>query len=194
MRLLSENLLRSTEEDDSLKDEKLKDCLIKAFMVIFTHDHSQHLLLNKDLIDIAFNCMEFCSEISLEAKDKLAKLISIIFKFPQVQEKLMSHEVILGINHLLELKGQPDILRNTVKACTYLSMNYEFVAKSHSLDVLKNLMTLMDDFDGNDKVNLTFIFANILKGTREKKEYFLQNKGVDFIFNTLRLSESSRLV
>jgi hypothetical protein len=53
-------------------------------MVIFTHNHSQHLLLNRDLIDIAFNCLEFAVDIADEAQQKLAKLISIIFKFPQV--------------------------------------------------------------------------------------------------------------
>ena len=74
----------SLDSQDELLDHRLRDALIKSFMVIFTHDHSQHLLLNKDLIDIAFNCLEFCSDISLEAKQKLAKLISIIFKFPQV--------------------------------------------------------------------------------------------------------------
>jgi len=49
-------------------DHHLRDALIKSFMVIFTHEQSQHLLLNKDLIDIAFNCLEFCEEISVEAK------------------------------------------------------------------------------------------------------------------------------
>ena len=36
---------------------QLRDALIKAFMVIFTNDQSQHLLLNRDLIDIALNCL-----------------------------------------------------------------------------------------------------------------------------------------
>lgn len=45
----------------------LKDCLIKSFMVIFTHESSYHLLLNPDLIQIAFYCLEYCSEISKEA-------------------------------------------------------------------------------------------------------------------------------
>jgi hypothetical protein len=63
-------------------DMVLRDSLIKSFMVIFTNDKSQHLLLNKDLIDIAFNCLELCTECSLEAKRHVARLISIIFKFP----------------------------------------------------------------------------------------------------------------
>lgn len=84
----------SKAESEADLDSILRDSLIKSFMVIFTHDHSQHLLLNKDLIDIAFNCLEFCSDISLEAKQKLSKLISIIFKFPQVQEKLLNNNVI----------------------------------------------------------------------------------------------------
>lgn len=60
----------------------LRDSLIKAFMVIFTNSGSQHLLLNKDLIDIAFNCLEFHDECSIQAKKHVARLISIIFKFP----------------------------------------------------------------------------------------------------------------
>jgi len=46
-------------------DIHLRDSLIKSFMVIFTNAESQHLLLNKDLIDIAFNCLEFCNDCSL---------------------------------------------------------------------------------------------------------------------------------
>ena len=51
-------------------------------MVIFTNERSQHLLLNKDIIDIAFDCLENCNLISAEAKRNLARLMSIIFKFP----------------------------------------------------------------------------------------------------------------
>jgi hypothetical protein len=69
-------------DDAELIDSHLRDSLIKAFMVIFTNEKSQHLLLNKDLIDIAFNCLEFCKETTLEAKRHVARLISIIFKFP----------------------------------------------------------------------------------------------------------------
>lgn len=61
---------------------QLRDALIKAFMVIFTNEHSQHLLLNRDLIDIALNCLEHSGQTSTEAKRKVARLISIIFKFP----------------------------------------------------------------------------------------------------------------
>lgn len=68
--------------DTELIDSHLRDSLIKAFMVIFTNEKSQHLLLNKDLIDIAFNCLEFCNECTLEAKRHVSRLISIIFKFP----------------------------------------------------------------------------------------------------------------
>ena len=61
---------------------ELRDALIKSFMVIFTNERSQHLLLNKDIIDIAFDCLENCNLISAEAKRNLARLKSIIFKFP----------------------------------------------------------------------------------------------------------------
>ena len=68
--------------DHELVEAHLRDSLIKSFMVIFTNDKSQHLLLNKDLIDIAFNCLEFCNDCTIEAKQHVARLISIIFKFP----------------------------------------------------------------------------------------------------------------
>ena len=69
-------------KDTELVEIYMRDSLIKAFMVIFTNEKSQHLLLNKDLIDITFNCLEYCADCTLEAKRHVAKLISIIFKFP----------------------------------------------------------------------------------------------------------------
>lgn len=77
---------------------------------------------------------------------------------------MLQHEVILGIKHLLEQIDELDIVKNTVKACTYLSMNYEFVSSKLSLDVLQNLMPLMYNFQGNDKMNLIYSISNILKG------------------------------
>jgi len=50
--------------------------------MIFTNEGSQHLLLNRDLIDIAFNCMEFLHEVNEETQLKVAKLIGIVYKFP----------------------------------------------------------------------------------------------------------------
>lgn len=76
-------------QDIDTIDIYLRDSLIKSFMVIFTNSKSQHLLLNKDLIEIALNCLEYCNESSPEAKLHLAKLISIISKFPTVQERYL---------------------------------------------------------------------------------------------------------
>lgn len=129
-------------ENDTVIEQVLRESIIKSFMVIFTHDHSQHLLLNRDLIDIAFNCLEFAVDIADEAQQKLAKLISIIFKFPQVQDYMMKREVILGVTHLLAVYEHRDILSNTIKACTYLTMNYDFVVQPLSLELLKRLMNL----------------------------------------------------
>ena len=36
-------------------------------MIIFSNEKSHHLLVNNDLIDIAFNCMEYSTDITLEA-------------------------------------------------------------------------------------------------------------------------------
>ena len=132
-------------------DQHLRDSLIKAFMVIFTNEKSQHLLLNKDLIDIAFNCLEFCSDCTVAAKRHVARLISIIFKFPQVQERLLATEVVTGICELLNQNKHIDIIRYTIKACTYISMNYEFIKESQfSLDILKSMMTLLDKMNNRN--------------------------------------------
>ena len=131
--------------DTELVEIHMRDSLIKSFMVIFTNDKSQHLLLNKDLIDIAFNCLEFCNDCTLEAKHHVARLISIIFKFPQVQERLMAQEVVFGICDLLSQTKHLDIIRYTIKACTYISMNYDFIKQSQfSLVILQSMMVLLD--------------------------------------------------
>ena len=60
--------LRNPNKDQNVESEALceqknidlyiRDSLIKSFMIIFTNEKSKHLLLNYDLIDIAFNCMQ----------------------------------------------------------------------------------------------------------------------------------------
>lgn len=166
-------------EDFEAVDQHLRDSLIKAFMVIFTNDKSQHLLLNKDLIDIAFNCLEFCTECTVAAKRHVARLISIIFKFPQVQERLMATEVVQGICELLNQKKHIEIIRYTIKACTYISMNYDFIKESmYSLDILKSMMVLLDKMKNrNDQFNIILTIKNILKGDKCNKSYFLDNGG-----------------
>lgn len=139
-------------------------------MVIFTHDNSQHLLLNKDLIDIAFNCLEFSAEIDEDAQEKLAKLISIIFKFPQVQRFILKRELIFGVANLLSVLGHREILGNAVKACTYLTMDYEFVSQPISMELLQRLVPLVDYFAEDDHdnprnfFNLVYCITNIVKG------------------------------
>lgn len=166
--------------DYELIDNQVRDSLIKAFMVIFTNEHSQHLLLNKDLIDIALNCLENASQCTLEAKLHVARLISIIFKFPQVQESILGpNDVIKGICKLLSLKKNEDVTRHTIKACTYLSMNFEFISESkHSLPVLHAMMELLDNLsDRHDQFNIILTIKNILKGAKNNKMYFYENGG-----------------
>ena len=92
----------SNQSEYAKANNELRDALIKSFMVIFTNEKSQHLLLNQDIIDIAFNCLEYCENISIDAKKNLARLISIIFKFPQVQERILQDKIVQGIVHLLQ--------------------------------------------------------------------------------------------
>lgn len=67
----------------------LRDSMIKSFMIVFTNESSQHLLLNKDLIEIASNCMEHSEDITVDAQIKNSKLTSLISKFPRVQNILV---------------------------------------------------------------------------------------------------------
>ena len=137
----------SFEQDEPLDQKKaeLRDAIIKSFMVIFTNEKSQHLLLNKDIIKIAFSCLENVFQISSEAKQNLARLISIIFKFPQVQESLHNEGIILGIVYLLQNEHihMSEIITNVVRACSYISLNYSFVNSPLSLHILKSLMPIL---------------------------------------------------
>ena len=117
-------------------------------MVIFTNEKSQHLLLNQDIIDIAFSCLEYCDSISVDAKRNLARLISIIFKFPQVQERILQDKIVYGIVHLLSQDlSQKAIISHALRSCTYISLSYNFVNSPLSLQVLKALTPLMDKLD-----------------------------------------------
>jgi hypothetical protein len=89
----------SKYEDENFE---LRDTLIKSFLLVFTNEKSQHLLLNQDIIDIAFSCLEYTRNISLEARINLSRLISFIFKFPQVQDFLHGTRVVRGIVDLLD--------------------------------------------------------------------------------------------
>ena len=95
------NVHKIDPEDIEIVETHMRDTLIKSFMVIFSNEESKHLLMNKDLIEIAFSCLESSHECTIEAKKHVARLISIIFRFPSVQECLMNTEVIQGLCDLL---------------------------------------------------------------------------------------------
>lgn len=78
-------------DDGRLIEMYLIDSLVKSFMIIFTNESSQHLLLNMDLIEIAFNCMENCLDITFEAQRQVTRLTSLIIKFPEAQVKLLEN-------------------------------------------------------------------------------------------------------
>ena len=58
----------------------------------------------------------------------------------------MKKELVTGVTHLLSVKENKEILSNTVKASTFLTMNYEFVSSPQSLDILIRLMPLLNIF------------------------------------------------
>ena len=141
-------LPQSQNSELAQQNNELRDALIKSFMVIFTNEKSQHLLLNQDIIDIAFSCLEYCDSISVDAKRNLARLISIIFKFPQVQERILQEKIVHGIVHLLSQDlQQSSIISHALRSCTYISLSYKFVNSPLSLQVLQALTPLMDKLD-----------------------------------------------
>ena len=174
----------------------MRDSLIKSFMVVFTNDMSQHLLLNRDLIDIAFNSLEYCEDCSLEAKRHVSRLISIIFKFPQVQERLLAIEVVNGICDLLRQMKHMDIVRNTIKACTYISMNYEFISASeYSLEILKAFMFLLENMEEQaDQTKIILTIKNILKGDKVNKLFFLEHGGTQRFTNIIMESTDHHII
>ena len=60
---------------------------------------------------------------------------------------MLKPEVVRGVTHLLTATDSfPDVISNTVKACTYLTLNFEFVSNPSSINMLKNLMQLTEYF------------------------------------------------
>jgi hypothetical protein len=54
-------------------------------------------------------------------------------------------KIVRGICDLLQQVNHMDIIRYTIKACTYISMNYKFIKNSKfSKDILKQMMRLLD--------------------------------------------------
>ena len=88
-------------------------------------------------------------------------------------------KILKGICDLLQQVKHMDIIRYTIKACTYISMNYKFIKDSKfSMDILEHMMLLYDQMTKrNDKYNIILIIKNILKGDKVNKEYFLKNGG-----------------
>ena len=88
-------------------------------------------------------------------------------------------EVVKGICDLLMMKKHIDIIRYTIKACTYISMNYKFINDSKfSLNILKSMMILLDQMQSrDDRYNIILTIKNILKGDKINKSYFLHQGG-----------------
>ena len=83
---------------------------------------------------------------------------------------MLKQEVVEGVAYLLTILHNSDIISSTLKACTYLTMTYEFVSSPLSLAVLRNLMPLLDflykpNECSQDIINLVQSIANLVKGT-----------------------------
>ena len=89
----------------------------------------------------------------------------------------MGGEVVQGIGPLLNLPKHKDIIRYTIKACTYISMNYEFIKSATlSVDILKEMLLLLESLpDKNDQTNIIMTIKNIIKGDKVNKQFFVDN-------------------
>jgi hypothetical protein len=60
---------------------------------------------------------------------------------------MVKPEVVRGVTHLLTVTDSfPDVISNTVKACTYMTLNFDFVSNPSSINMLKNLLSLTEYF------------------------------------------------
>jgi hypothetical protein len=89
-----------------------------------------------------------------------------------------------------------DIVRHTIKACTYISMNYEFISESkYSLDVLKSLMTLLEiSSERHDQFNIILTIKNMLKGDKVHKLHFLEHGGTQKFTEIILKSEDTQII
>ena len=93
--------------------------------------------------------------------------------------RLASKQVIEGICDLLNQTKEPEIINHTIKACTYISLNYDFIKQSEfSLPILKELLHLLDKVENKQDVyNIILSIKNILKGAKTNKMFFYDNGG-----------------
>lgn len=58
---------RNEEGYFEIQERMLRDSFIKTYMLIFTNEQNNYLLLDNDLIEITLNCLEYGHEIKIEA-------------------------------------------------------------------------------------------------------------------------------
>ena len=226
-------LLRNKKLEDRLDDiihitdearihEMYQDAIIKSFMLIFANDYCQHLLLNEDLIVLAFNCLEYSTRITLEAQNNVAKLLAKVMKYPAIQARMLEEgsALIYGISSLLDLLDQSQeaiqslnltgdsqhahhkrcsaevwairkklqTIEYILQACTYFSMNGNFVAyHTDSIVIMNSLLgilkshSIMSILNFQDKLNIIHIIKNVVKGPYESKKHFYNNKGISLL-------------
>lgn len=95
---------------------------------------------------------------------------------------MLKDEVVLGVAHLLTKTHNTEIISPTLRACTFLTMTYEFVAGPLSLCILRNLIPLMEILDNpsectKDIINLVDSVSNLVNGSDLNKLHFYEAKG-----------------
>ena len=153
---------------DELMEAKIIDCLYKAF----TQDSSKNLLFNENLIQIALFCLEYCKDISIDVKRKMARLISVS---TLIQERLMKKEIIMGISHLLEHKEELQMLNHTVLALSHMSMNNSFSSSPLSNEIMKKLIEIIPIFKGKDLYILLITISKLMDGRDDNVKIFYES-------------------
>ena len=73
------------------------------------------------------------------------------------------------------------IINHTIKACTYISLNYNFILQHEfSQPILKELLSLLSKVKGKQETqNIILSIKNILKGAKANKMFFYENGGTE---------------
>lgn len=89
-----------------------------------------------------------------------------------------------------------DIVRHTIKACTYISMNYDFIKESRfSMIILQSMMQLLEQMPHpDDQFNIILTIKNILKGDKLNKLYFLEQGGTTKFMDFILEAEDRRTI
>ena len=84
-------------------------------------------------------CLANVLRLSFEAKKKLSKLISIVFRFPQLESHIREEMSVLGVSHLLTI-DDPEVHSQAIEAAYYLSQIHYIGKLAFSNELVTNIL------------------------------------------------------